>query len=198
MALIVDNLRFESHLEASFSTTCILHTFGKGYFPCTHGKMFHFSYIKKKYCEVSNDLTSRRHQKERCKKEFIKCSLALGYIECVALTQISRCMYVIKWWHVLETCDIWNKCHEIGKAALRVKHVANEIWCQMLRDYRPWSFQFYWHEKLSRGGPLNMPLFCNTGVHKLFARRATCGEMNICGGHGVSKKMYSLLEFFLV
>ena len=26
------------------------------------------------------------------------------------------------------------------------------------------------------------------GVPKLFAGRATCGEMNICGGRGVSKK----------
>ena len=26
------------------------------------------------------------------------------------------------------------------------------------------------------------------GVSKLLSRRATCGEMNICGGPGVSKK----------
>ena len=50
------------------------------------------------------------------KSNFLLCGKAVFTPKLVSLTQVSRftTMYVVKWWHALETCVVWNKwnkCH---------------------------------------------------------------------------------------
>ena len=68
-------------------------------------------------------------------------------------------------------------------------------WCKDNELFLVTFFYFAWgKEKLGELLRSSITLSpCKPGVSKLFARRATCGEMNICGGRVSQKNVLTLI-----